>query len=346
MFKFMVFPKKKIKQRAELIKETVRFLSQYIEIDKKLYSEIINARPFFQFQLIKIEKKLKDFLLTLDATEFPKAKGKLREYQLALLQLTKDIIPALEEAGITPLLTGGTLLGAVRHGGFIPWDDDIDFDLIREDYNKLIEYIKTHDVYMNTDDCPNFDEYYKRLDKKIMENPNQIIWVRKPHGICAYRGTSLSDVKVVDFFSLDYIDESISKKKYLRYRKFLKKKFKKFNTWQDYFNFYKQDLEKGNIFKSYSNKVTRGYDSFWYIGLRMAKFNKSEVIHPSKKVKFEDVMLQTVNNPQIFLTDLFNDYMNLPSVFNVATHIKNLTKQCEKNGKEYCISIDEIIAGK
>ncbi len=63
---------------------------------------------------------------------------KLREAQLYELELLKKIKNICESEGIKYFLLGGTALGAVRHKGFIPWDDDIDVGLMRADYEKFI----------------------------------------------------------------------------------------------------------------------------------------------------------------------------------------------------------------
>lgn len=61
-----------------------------------------------------------------------------RETQLALVQMLDQLVEYLEAHGLRYYLVGGTLLGAVRHKGFIPWDDDIDIGMPRSDYEKLI----------------------------------------------------------------------------------------------------------------------------------------------------------------------------------------------------------------
>jgi lipopolysaccharide cholinephosphotransferase len=62
---------------------------------------------------------------------------KLEQLQRILLRLLKAFHAICEEEGLRYWLDGGTLLGAVRHGGFIPWDDDIDVMMPLEDYRKF-----------------------------------------------------------------------------------------------------------------------------------------------------------------------------------------------------------------
>jgi lipopolysaccharide cholinephosphotransferase len=71
-----------------------------------------------------------------------------------MLRLLKIFDKACKELGLTYWLCGGTLIGAIRHNGFIPWDDDIDVFMPRQQYNEFIERGPTvlpYDVYLQTD---------------------------------------------------------------------------------------------------------------------------------------------------------------------------------------------------
>ena len=80
----------------------------------------------------------------------------LRNIQLDLLQRTAEFC---EENGIRYFLCGGTLIGAIRHKGFIPWDDDIDIAMPRQDYDRFIKtFNKSENYYqvVNLDINPDY----------------------------------------------------------------------------------------------------------------------------------------------------------------------------------------------
>ena len=66
----------------------------------------------------------------------------LRQVQLAETEILKEAIKLCERHGLRYSMRGGTMLGAVRHGGFIPWDDDIDIALPRRDYELFLQYAR------------------------------------------------------------------------------------------------------------------------------------------------------------------------------------------------------------
>ena len=70
-----------------------------------------------------------------------------REMQIVILKILKTFRDFCEEKGLRYFLAGGTLLGAVRHKGFIPWDDDADVYLPYEDYMRFINEFKEKDGY-------------------------------------------------------------------------------------------------------------------------------------------------------------------------------------------------------
>ena len=61
----------------------------------------------------------------------------LRKDQMKMLEALKAFARICKENDIKWWLCSGTLLGAARHGGFIPWDDDMDVTMLKEDYVKL-----------------------------------------------------------------------------------------------------------------------------------------------------------------------------------------------------------------
>ena len=91
---------------------------------------------------------------------WPKAQGRLRELQMANLGLLKKIKAVCDRENLEFFPVFGTLLGAVRHQGFIPWDDDVDIGMFREDFLRLREILRE-------DPLLRFDLYYNPVVGEI-----------------------------------------------------------------------------------------------------------------------------------------------------------------------------------
>ena len=127
-----------------------------------------------------------------------------RELKQALLEITLDFVKYCDENNLKYIMAGGTLLGAVRHKGFIPWDDDIDLGMPRDDYNRLHELIKEkplgerYELYSITAGN-SASPFAKVVDKttKIISDENELhpaLWV----DVFPIDGLNTLDEKVVN----------------------------------------------------------------------------------------------------------------------------------------------------
>ena len=122
----------------------------------------------------------------------------LRKLQLIQCDIVSDIDRVCEEHGLKYYITAGTLLGAVRHKGFIPWDDDMDVVMYREDYNTLIRIFREQYAEKYFVQTFESDPHYTRYIAKIRLNGTTMVESFLDH--------SKANAGVyVDIFPLDHV---------------------------------------------------------------------------------------------------------------------------------------------
>lgn len=118
----------------------------------------------------------------------------LRCHQLKLVEMLNYLDEVCRKHNISYWLSSGTCLGAVRHGGFIPWDDDMDVEMMREDYLRLLDVFKETDNYV-IQTWKN-DHYYNTVFGK-MRDKHSVVY----DSLYKYQGI------FIDLFALEYTKE-------------------------------------------------------------------------------------------------------------------------------------------
>lgn len=263
----------------------------------------------------------------------------MKEIQKQELNILKQLDYICDQNNIPYFLYAGTLLGSVRHKGFIPWDDDVDIALLRSDFIKL-------DKILRNTDLTNFDLRYqsnsmykfyangftklRNNDKSIVENVSKTqkgyygAWVdifpldKIPNNEVERRKQfeSISKInKKIKFFTLT--QESSSDKKPVW---FLKRIIRFFNEFLHpvYFFIPKWISKREHIMTMYNNDPSplhaadlsylyySSYEDYIKTSIDIAK------IQPLKKGAFSDFNFSIPNNYEDFLTNLYGDYMVIP----------------------------------
>lgn len=282
----------------------ITILGFKIKIAKREIAKERQENVFYQYKKDKI-----------DITKVPPAQGLLRDIQLANLALLKELAYVCEKNNFKYILDAGTLLGAIRHTGFIPWDDDIDILMFREDYEKIVSAFKN-----TTRDSDIYAEYHRDKDT------NSQYFIKIKHKKCPFLG--------VDIFPLDSYGKHLSPKEQLittnKICKILKHLKKEINP-----NISNKET-KTILTKTMKEKIllssTNENGDFVY-GVDFAHklknwFLDRDIVLPLRKIQFEDSKYTTVNKPKEFLKNIYDDYMKYPKKMKILHYsYKNLTSE-------------------
>ena len=282
----------------------ITILGFKIKIAKREIAKERQENVFYQYKKDKI-----------DITKVPPAQGLLRDIQLANLALLKELAYVCEKNNFKYILDAGTLLGAIRHTGFIPWDDDIDILMFREDYEKIVSAFKN-----TTRDSDIYAEYHR--DK----NTNSQYFIKIKHKKCPFLG--------VDIFPLDTYGKHLSLKEQLiatnKICKILKHLKKEINP-----NISNKET-KTILTKTMKEKIllsSANENGDFVYGVDFAHklknwFLDRDIVLPLRKIQFEDSKYTTVNKPKEFLKNIYGDYMKYPKKMKILHYsYKNLTSE-------------------
>lgn len=267
----------------------------------------------------------------------------LNDTQRYILHVLREVTKVLEELKIPYFMQGGTMLGAIRHGGFIPWDDDVDLGIPRADYDRLLKEVSVRlpeNLELRTyDDETDHHYYFARIvDKRYqirrmgsIEERLENIWV--------------------DLFPLDGMPNGLLSRQWHKFRllmtrlKFHLSCFEKVNIKRPgrplveriiiriamitrvgkWWNTRKQLDKMDRLLKKYPPEKSDYLVNF--TGQTSFKFNemfKKEVYGQGKEYPFEDMVLVGPEQYDPYLKSLYGDYMTPPREEDRNAHAAEL----------------------
>ena len=237
-----------------------------------------------------------------------------------LQDIEKNILAAFDsfctENKLRYWVCGGTLLGTIRHKGFIPWDDDVDVLMPYKDYKRFIELYKNNDDYIvstmerKEDREKHFDFWGKMADKKTI--------VRERLGLYDVYYSAWLDIFVINGIPSDAMEredlfERVDEIRHLSIEKF----------YSSGGNIY----EKNSLYDEFKKLFEEiDFDKAEYVGVlgtsyREKDYTSKAVYNETLRLPFEDIMVNVPGGYKEYLDNLYGtDWMEIPPLDKRKTH--------------------------
>ena len=249
---------------------------------------------------------------------FKPATGEMREKQLNNLTFALGIIDTIQKENFNPFLSSGALIGAVRHKGFVPWDNKLDFTLMADEFWRLQDFIKENYVWVDSSTKIRTTSYWAFLDEAFKQYPNQIFGMRTPYCMHLYKGTCLEDCCNIEFLPYYYFKESVTENEYKKHAQSARKIIEKAPHYGMVYQFYDEMLKDYSLTCSDSNKIAAGINHNSLTDWKYMGFFEKSTIFPLKTIEFEGHQLPTLNDPHTYLSMVYGDYMSLPNDVGIS----------------------------
>lgn len=274
-------------------------------------------------------------------------KNELRkDHQSVMLELLIELDRICKKYNIQYILFAGSALGAVRHKGFIPWDDDLDVALLREDYEKLLDVPNNEwneNYYLQRE----FTEHWPMYFSKLRKNCTTCLEKYHPKDVYSHQGI------YIDIFPVDNASDNpiIRKMQFMASRIVLAK------------SFYQRGYDTKSILKKSIMVLCRFFPLKPFHNMVVLKSAKNgQLVHSflggtssyekgiySRKwfeyyqyLEFEGVIVPVSYYSDDMLKAMYGDYMRLPPIEERECKVHTILIDTEKDYTEYKHYRDEM----